>query len=238
MNNEDEFRDVNLRLNILVVGRHGIVVHDVCERPCEECGIHDPKAAVVNVMPDGCIAPSRATGGRCLCFDCMKDRIVLDGTFGHLTWIQAPFRGYILHRVVNVDMGSDKHPGLDCTFFAPYMDQTLKNIPPLCVRCWREVPGAEYFELELRAGSKMKAGIPAMADFKSFCLAAAPETLEFINGLEDSFMPIRDADSLTQAKMRKAASSFMLKFLAGSQDILHKGNGHVLKTNGIKPFAR
>lgn len=223
------------------IGPYQMLVPDLCSGPCDICGINEDGKPVINIMPDGCIAPSITTGGRRLCLKCSIDYILVDGQVGHLAWFKEPSgQGYMLFRIYNAKNGSDKHQNTNCVYRTPYTSMGFIFFPMRCIDCGRDITDNEHQDHihsdsgKLAKGRKVTTGIPAIADSADIDSQTRTAIGEMAKQEGEVFViggTLKDAQNQLYAQIATA------KLVAGLED-LHKGHRYVLEKNGVAVFSK
>lgn len=215
-------------------GRRQMIIPGMCSNPCEQCGVNEDDQPVINIMPDGCIAPPSAVGGHRLCRKCFGNHLRLDEQGGHFAWFEEPFgQGYMLFRVYNARSGSDKHPDTNCVYRVPYTDRQFTFLPMRCIDCERDIQISEHHDNIAADSCKIKRGScttidgPVLAD-AAYIDRKAKETIKAMAKQGGEMLVVGGNVKDARAHMYNMFATSML--VADLED-LHKGQKYVLEKN-------
>lgn len=222
------------------LGRQQMVAPGLCLEPCEQCGSHEDGQPVINIMPDGCIAPPPADGGRRLCIRCSVNHLRIDRLGGHLAWFEEPFgNGYMLFRVYNTLSGSSKHPNTNCVYRVTYTDRTFKFSPMRCIDCGRDISMDEHQDnitadsYQIMRGDSATVDGPVVADAE-YIDRKAKATIKAIGKQSEVLVVGGDAKDA----YGHMYDQFVTALLVADLEDIHKGHKYVLKKNGVVASAR
>ena len=232
----EESWGVGIRIN-----RYQMLVPDLCSEPCERCGVHEDGKPVINIMPDGCVAPSAAVGGRRRCLECSDDYLLMDGQVGHLAWLKEPFgQGYMLFRIYNTKNGSDKHPDTNCVYRIPYTSMGFTFFPMQCIDCGRGITDNEHQDAihsdsgKIAKGRRVTTGVPAIADSTDI----DRKTWAAINKMAKQGGEVFVAGGTLEDAQNYLYAQIATAKLAADPKDLHKGHRYVLEKNDIAVFSK
>ena len=220
-------------------GRRQMIMPDQCSEPCEQCGAGKDARPVINVMPDGCIAPSSAVGGHRLCIKCSMQHLRIDAQGGHLAWFEEPFRnGYMLFRVYNTRSGSHAHPDTNCIYRMPYTDIPFTFFPIQCVDCGRDIQISEHEDTvnscKLMRGKHTTVENPVVADAAD--IDRKTKALLKAMGKQDGEVLVIGGDA--KDARDHLYNMFATARLVADLEDLHKGHKYVLEKNGAVVSTR
>ena len=219
----------------IIIGRFQMIVPDLCSEPCELCGVDEDGRPVINIMPDGCVAPEAAVGGYHLCLKCSVDYLRIDAQYGHLAWLEEPYKqGYMLFRVCNMRRGSAKHYNTNCVYTIPYATGIFSFLPMQCDDCGRDITINQHKDninndsCRLVRGCNALKEPPVIADITDI----DQKTIEMIKAMKrqgDEVLGLGGNPRDEQMLLYAWNATAMLR--AELEDI-HKGHRYVLEKNG------